>query len=121
GVHATIAGVALGLLTPAHAYVSEGSAVRALGRASEIFRGGGWEHMSGRAAQVRRLERVTREAISPVEYLEARLHPWVGFFIMPLFALVNAGVPLALRAFTSPVALAVAAGLVVGKPLGIVV
>jgi NhaA family Na+:H+ antiporter len=119
GVHATIAGVALGLLTPADAYVSEGSAARALERASEILRGQGWKSMSGRAAQVRRLERVTREAISPVEYLEARLHPWVSFLIMPVFALANAGVPLELGAFTSPVALAVAAGLFVGKPLGI--
>lgn len=120
GVHATIAGVALGLLTPAHAYANQGSVARAFERASEIFRGGRWEHVSGRAAQVRSLERVTREVISPVEYLEARLHPWVGFFIMPLFALANAGVPLDLGKFTSPVALAVAAGLVIGKPVGIV-
>jgi NhaA family Na+:H+ antiporter len=120
GVHATIAGVALGLLTPAHAYASQSGVARAFERASEIFRGGRWEHVSGRAAQVRSLERVTREVISPVEYLEARLHPWVGFVIMPLFALANAGVPLDLAKLTSPVAFAVAAGLVVGKPVGIV-
>ena len=120
GVHATIAGVALGLMAPAHAYVNQGGVAGALERASEVFRGERWEQMSGRAAQIRSLERVTREAISPVEYLEARLHPWVAFFIMPVFALANAGVPLDLGAFTSPVALAVAAGLVVGKPVGVV-
>jgi NhaA family Na+:H+ antiporter len=47
------------------------------------------------------------------------LHPWVGFVIMPIFALANAGVPLALSDFGQPVAIAVMAGLVVGKPLGI--
>ncbi|MEE9133802.1 MAG: Na+/H+ antiporter NhaA, partial [Gemmatimonadota bacterium] len=48
------------------------------------------------------------------------LHPWVGFFIMPLFAFANAGVPIELSDFADPIAQAVAAGLVVGKPLGIV-
>jgi NhaA family Na+:H+ antiporter len=119
GVHATIAGVVLGLLTPAKPQVSEGGLAEALARASEIFRGERSQLAHGRAAQIRRLRRVTREAISPLEYLEARLHPWVGFVIMPLFALANAGVPVSLGDFAHPVALAVAAGLVVGKPLGI--
>jgi NhaA family Na+:H+ antiporter len=52
--------------------------------------------------------------------LETALHPWVAFAIMPLFALANAGVPIELTAFREPVSLAVAAGLVMGKPLGIV-
>src|SRR5262249_54247497 len=60
------------------------------------------------------------ETVSPLEYLESTLHPWVGFVIMPVFALANAGVPLHIASFTEPVALAVAAGLVIGKPLGIV-
>lgn len=119
GVHATIAGVALGLLTPAHAYVGEGGMAAALERASAFFRGGRSAHASGRAAQIRGLERVTREAISPLEYVEARLHPWVGFAIMPLFALANAGVPLGTGGIAHPVSVAVAAGLVLGKPLGI--
>jgi NhaA family Na+:H+ antiporter len=58
----------------------------------------------------------------PLHELEHNLHPWVVFAIMPLFALANAGVPLGggvVEALTSPVALGIVAGLVVGKQLGI--
>ena len=48
------------------------------------------------------------------------LHPWVGFAVMPLFALANAGMSIPVREFTSPIAVAVFAGFVVGKPLGVV-
>src|ERR687893_449723 len=54
--------------------------------------------------------------------MEHALHPWVVFLIMPLFALVNAGVPLGeglADALTSPVALGIVAGLVLGKQLGV--
>jgi NhaA family Na+:H+ antiporter len=112
--------VILGLLTPARQYVSEGLFAKMLSRASDVLHGGGWENLSDRAGKVRRFLRATRETISPLEYLEAALHPWVGFVIMPVFALANAGVPLHLSDFGDPVALAVAAGLVVGKPVGIV-
>jgi NhaA family Na+:H+ antiporter len=64
-------------------------------------------------------ERV-REVISPLEYLEGTLHPWTAFVIMPIFALANAGVPFVMSDFGDPVALAIMAGLVVGKPVGIV-
>lgn len=120
GVHATIAGVALGLLTPTRAYISEGLFGEILNRASEIFHGGEWESEEDRGSKVLRFRQAARETIPPVEFLETTLHPWVGFFIMPLFALANAGVPFELADFADPVAQAVAAGLVVGKPLGIV-
>jgi NhaA family Na+:H+ antiporter len=55
--------------------------------------------------------------------LEHRLHPWVNFAILPLFALANAGVKLGGGELSDPdgrrIALAVALGLVVGKFLGI--
>jgi NhaA family Na+:H+ antiporter len=82
GVHATIAGVALALLTPA------------------------------RPVNGRKL----------LEELERRLHPYVSLGVLPLFALANAGVVLGVSAIEGPagqVALAVAAGLVVGKFVGI--
>ncbi len=121
GVHATIAGVALGLLTPTSAYISEGLFGEILTRASEIFHGGDWESEGDRGAKLLSFRQAARETVPPVEYLETVLHPWVGFFIMPLFALANAGVPFELADFADPVAQAVAAGLVIGKPLGIVV
>lgn len=52
--------------------------------------------------------------------MESLLHPWVGFVIMPLFALANAGVSITLSGFSDPVAMAVGVGLLVGKPVGIV-
>jgi NhaA family Na+:H+ antiporter len=119
GVHATIAGVALGLMTPARAHASEGLVAEVFERASAILRGERRQHASGRAAQVRSLEQLAREVVSPLEYLEARLHPWISFAIMPIFALANAGVPIARGGFVDPIALAVASGLVIGKPVGI--
>jgi NhaA family Na+:H+ antiporter len=55
--------------------------------------------------------------------LEQRLHPWVAFGVMPLFALANAGVAVASVRFqsvtTQAVVAGIVAGLVLGKPLGI--
>ena len=119
GVHATIAGVILGLMTPARSYLSAGAFGQFLDRAGEVVRGGEWETLPHRAEGMRRFRRATKETVSPLEYLEVMLHPWVGFVIMPIFALANAGVPLALSDFGQPVAIAVMAGLVVGKPCGV--
>jgi Na+:H+ antiporter, NhaA family len=59
---------------------------------------------------------------SPLESLERKLHPWVAFGVLPLFALANAGVPLAglsIRDIFHPVPLGIFAGLVLGKPIGV--
>ena len=118
GIHATIAGVILGLMTPAREYVPTGLLSRVLGQAHAIATGGDRHR---RADRVRHLQLLIRETISPLEYLERSLHPWVSFVVMPLFALANAGVAIELSALSSGVGLAVALGLVVGKPLGIMV
>ncbi len=61
---------------------------------------------------------------SVLDRLEAALHPWVSYGIVPLFALVNAGVAVSSGlvgdSLTSPVSLGIATGLVIGKPAGIV-
>ncbi len=62
-------------------------------------------------------------ADSPLRRLEDALHPWVAFLIMPLFALANAGIPVdknLVHSLTSPLALGILAGLLLGKPIGIV-
>ncbi len=120
GVHATIAGVLLGLLTPAQPHLSASAFAGILQRVTEVVRGEGWAQGRDRTASVRAFRQITRETVSPLEYLESLLHPSVGFVIMPIFALANAGVPLQLASFADPTALAIAAGLVVGKPVGIV-
>ena len=58
----------------------------------------------------------------PLERLEHSLHPWVAFAILPIFAFANAGVPLGgitLDDMLAPLPLGIAAGLIVGKQIGI--
>ncbi len=119
GVHATIAGVILGLMTPTRRWVSDSRLADIVGRAREVWQGEGWEGFGSRRALLQRVETAAREALSPLERLENALHPWSAFVIMPVFALANAGVAVQMGRLADPVALAVGAGLVVGKPLGI--
>ena len=61
-------------------------------------------------------------AYSPLRILEHKLHPWVAYGILPLFAFANAGVSfygVTLKDFFSPISLGIALGLFVGKQLGI--
>ena len=119
GVHATIAGVILGLMTPARAYLSGTAVGEALAHACELVAGGDLSERQHPAHDVRRVRRAARESVSPLEYLEAALHPWVAFVIMPLFALANAGVAVNPADLADRLALAVVFGLVLGKPIGI--
>jgi NhaA family Na+:H+ antiporter len=119
GVHATIAGVLLGLVTPAHSWIGEGTLAELAEDTFAVLRGEGLEGGARRQA-LRQVETAARETLSPLERLETGLHPWVAFLIMPLFAFANAGVAFDLADLGSPVAVAVSAGLVIGKPLGIV-
>jgi len=109
GVHPTVAGVILGLLTPTIPMTRRGLLRDALADLRDRLRG-------AREGS----PRPGLDAASPAERLETALHPWVAFAIMPIFALANAGVRVDPSALTTPVAMAVAAGLVLGKPIGIV-
>ena len=127
GVHPTIAGVIIGLMTPVKPWYGKEGFLRAARKAIDDFQlsvdhpdHGDHELLE----PLGRLDRARREAISPVKRIEASLHPWVAFGIMPLFALANAGVTISGVQLGDPTSLAVfmgvALGLVVGKPLGIV-
>jgi len=110
GIHPTVAGVALGLLTPSRPWLQKRMPVDVVADLAKQLGGHrGDEEVANRS-----------EGISPVERLLAALHPWVAFVIMPVFALANAAVMIDLAGIGKPVVLAVAAGLVLGKPLGIV-
>jgi NhaA family Na+:H+ antiporter len=111
GVHATIAGVALGLLMP----------TRPLVRHLSVSLGG--DDIQPSAPVVRWVKLHVQETISAAERLEHTLHPWTSYAIVPLFALANAGVPLSRAALAaavgSPVTAGVVLGLVVGKLVGV--
>jgi NhaA family Na+:H+ antiporter len=119
GIHATITGVVLGLMTPARRWVSDERLYAVLSRviahpASEEGSGDTKDRETLQVAEI-----AARETLSPVERLEFALHSWVGFVIMPLFAFANAGLPLSPGEIGSAVTLAVFVGFVVGKPVGI--
>jgi Na+:H+ antiporter, NhaA family len=115
GVHATIAGVALGLLAPGRALLPEIDADRIADELST-------DH-AVTAADVRNISFRLRESIPVTERLQNFLHPWTSYVIVPLFALANAGVELSADgladAATSTVTLGVAVGLVAGKLVGV--
>ena len=121
GIHPTVAGVVLGLLTPANPWFAEHSLVKvAEGIADRLRKDHGSEEMDHHEEAAQLVADTARETVSPLDRLETALHPWVAFGIMPLFALANAGVKVELSAVADPIAMAVALALLVGKPVGIV-
>lgn len=119
GIHPTIAGVLLGLLTPASAWVSDAELRAAIRDAQRKLDSVGGAAQQQAELRWGLLEVTAREAVSPLERLERGLHPWVAYGIMPLFALANAGVTLDFGAALEGVTLPTALGLLLGKPLGI--
>lgn len=112
GLHATIAGVLLAFAVPIRKPNPAGY-LAALTEAAKPGRG----ELVG--ARLRDLEDLLERAQSPLHRLEHALHPFVTFLVLPVFALTNAGVPVAAGGFGS-VSLGVLLGLLLGKPLGVV-
>ena len=115
GVHATLAGVAIGLLAPATPLLREEVA---RGYATDALRD---HHLD--AEELARLRFLLKESVSVVERLQSTLHPVSAYVVLPVFALANAGVELGAigDVLTEPVGLGIVLGLVVGKPVGIFV
>ena len=94
GIHATLSGVILGLLTP------------------------------NIAKKNSHLEDEEDGTLTIIEWLEAKLHPWSSFVIVPIFAFANTGVEISANtlesAAKSPIAWGIFFGLVIGKPLGVI-
>jgi len=93
GVHPTLAGVVLGLMTPNIIKLNS------------------------------KLKNGEDGQLSVIEWLEERIHPWSSFVIIPLFAFANTGVIITNQSITdainSPIAWGIFAGLVLGKPIGV--
>lgn len=113
GVHPTLAGVALGLMAPSVPRLqSEYVDIDKLTDVSTV-------------EAARETTSLAKGSVSVVEWLQHILHPWTSYVIVPIFALANSGIELSrtgfAAAFRSPVAWGVFIGLVVGKPLGVVI
>lgn len=124
GIHPTIAGVIVGLITPVRTWHgTEGYLVDAKRQLDQLERSDHSTLTPHRlAVQLHAINVARREALSPAESLIESLHPWVAFGIMPMFALANAGVSLAgieLEGAASSVAIGTMIGLIAGKPIGI--
>lgn len=115
GVHATLAGVAIGLMTPAVALLRP--------EVAKEFATGALRDNDLDAEELHRMRFLLAESVPIAERLQSRLHPVSSYVVLPVFALANAGVVLgdgALGdALSSTVALGIGAGLVLGKPVGI--
>jgi NhaA family Na+:H+ antiporter len=124
GIHATVAGVLLAAVTPSRPLFTardfEASALDLLVSYRHARDRGDGEMAQQVLAQ---FEALSRGSESPLDRLEHALHPWVSFLIVPVFALSNAGVAFSsdlLRdSLSSSVTVGVAAGLLLGKPVGI--
>lgn len=126
GIHPTLAGVALGLLTPVRPLAGHEDPLSRLAAAVEDFgrnRRAQHHEMLRLMRPMWQLKRARLEVLPPVVLVQGSLHPWVAYGIMPLFALANAGVRLDDFGFANADARAVGSGvllgLVLGKPLGI--
>lgn len=124
GVHPTLAGVVLGLLTPVLPLKERLSAPfsRRIHETTEIARS--TRHRDDELMDsLKLIQAAQRDLIPPAIGVQTALHPWVAYGVMPLFAFANAGVSLsgvdAGAVMSGPVFYGIAVGLFVGKPLGI--
>ncbi|WP_432821892.1 Na+/H+ antiporter NhaA [Trichloromonas sp.] len=128
GVHASIAGVLIGFTIPVRARHDEESFLNQSSQLIERYKAmeriEGPFHHEQRLGTLLALEHVCHNAMSPLQRMEHEMNAWVIFGVMPIFALANAGIHLVPSeipaALAHPVTLGVMLGLLVGKPLGIV-
>ncbi len=126
GVHATLVGVALGLLTPAWPlrspmrYPEEVRSIVAPMDHPLADRELTQEEFEENEEHIAEVVRLSQYSTSPLGRLERALTPWVAYAIVPTFALANAGVALSSEALAAdPVTLGVGLGLLVGKTVGV--
>lgn len=126
GVHATIAGVLIALTIPARTKIGENEYVKRLSKCLDKFDNVPTNDNSlltkDQAHVISSIEVLSDKAQTPLQKLEHALHPITAFFILPVFALSNAGVHIEGSVFEMilhPISLGIIAGLVLGKFLGI--
>ena len=127
GVHATVAGVLLAFTIPATSRINSKEFMEEGVKLLKDFDDAGEEVESTftneeRLIAAQALEANCEKVMTPLSRFESGLHPWVSFFIMPLFALANAGVSLGENfalSLTNPISIGIITGLFLGKQFGI--
>ncbi len=126
GVHATIAGVLIALTIPARTKISERAYVNRLTTLTKRFKEKTPNEVSlltkEQAHILSDIEVLNEKAHTPLQRLEHAMHPVSTYFILPLFALANAGVHIEgniLEMLLHPISIGITVGLVIGKFLGI--
>ena len=127
GIHGTLAGVLVAMTVPSRSWINPREFLR---RGRDLL--DDFERLDGQQGNMlsnqaqqhasQRIQRLAEDVETPMTHLEHRLNPWVSYLVLPVFAFANAGIPLRSGlsdAAGSAVMWGVAAGLVIGKPLGI--
>lgn len=128
GVHATIAAVLAAFMIPADVRIKESTFLKKirhhLNQFEEIDPNDETPTLTGDQVEIlSQTSKDINDAVPPLQRLEHTMHPYVTYLVLPIFALANAGVSLAIdfeELFSTNVALGVALGLLVGKIVGIV-
>ena len=124
GIHPTVAGVALAFTIPVHTRMNAAEFSReakALPDRFEQMETGDFLVLTSKGQQetLFALEDASHDLAAPILRLEQALHNFSAFVVMPLFAFANAGFKITLSMEHAEIGLGVLAGLMVGKPLGI--
>jgi len=128
GIHATLAGVITALTVPANSLCSSGPFVRRMRQLNTKYEALGENDLhimqsAEKQKTLQSMENFVHCMESPLQRMEHKLHVWVSFLIIPVFALANAGIPIDMASLGStlahPVTLGVIAGLIGGKLFGI--
>lgn len=128
GVHATVAGVLLAMTIPENAVIPGGRFTERIEKLIGRFKerdstDNPLERAENQQAIIQEIETACYDVAAPLQTIEHKLHPWVAYGIMPVFAFANAGVEIhldgILGTLLQPVTLGILIGLVLGKQAGI--
>lgn len=129
GVHATIAGVLAAFAIPARTKIDEEKFIQVLEDQLHEFHAIPPNDVTllepAQYKVIEKINRLTKAAGTPLQKLEYKLHSWVSYLVMPLFAFSNSGITLHTGflndVLSSSITLGILMGLVVGKFVGVLI